>query len=141
MTKIKEARLALGITAVEAARRIGISRQRYSQYELGTYEANYEMLLRIGEAFGVTVDWLLDRESAPAELRRSALVGRVMSLSDEQVNALTAALDQLTQQREQMQAGMQAPLAAAYTPVSQIEGQDLSQTQGARNSPKSSKCG
>ena len=141
MTRIKEAREALGITAVEAARRIGISRQRYSQYERGIYEANYEMLLRIGEAFGVTVDWLLNREGAPAELRKSALVGRVMSLSDDQVRALSAALDELTQKREQVQAGMQAPLANAYVPVSQLEGQDLSQTQEVRNSPKSSKCG
>ena len=95
MTKIKKARLALGITATEAARRIGISRQRYSLYERGTYEANYEMLLRIAEVFGVTVDLLLNRESAPSELRRSALVGRVMSLSDEQVAALADALDQI----------------------------------------------
>lgn len=98
MTKIKEARLALGITAMEAARRIGISRQRYSQYERGLYEANYEMLLRIGEAFGVTVDYLLDRKSTPAEVRRSALVGRVMSLSDEQIQALADALDTLAGQ-------------------------------------------
>lgn len=98
MTRIKEARLALGITAVEAARRIGISRQRYSLYERGVNEANYEMLLRIGEAFGVSVDWLLNRNSAPAEIRRSALVGRVMSLSDEQILALAAALDALDAQ-------------------------------------------
>ena len=95
MTKIKEARLALGITASEAARRIGISRQRYSLYERGENEANYEMLLRIGEAFGVTVDFLLDRKSTPAEIRRSALVGRVMSLSDAQLQALADALDRL----------------------------------------------
>lgn len=95
MTRIKEARLALGITAMEAARRIGISRQRYSQYERGIYEANYEMLLRIGEAFGVSVDWLLNRESAPAEILRSAIVGRVMSLSDDQIRALASALDKL----------------------------------------------
>lgn len=95
MTKIKEARLALGISAAEAARRIGISRQRYSQYERGVYEANYEMLLRIGEAFGVSVDFLVDRKSAPAEIRRSALVGRVMSLSDAQIDALARVLDAL----------------------------------------------
>ena len=122
MTRIKEARLALGITAIEAARRIGISRQRYSQYERGQYEANYEMLLRIGEAFGVTVDWLLNRESAPAELRRSALVGRVMSLSDEQVQSLTALLDQI--------AASSAQAAAAEAPDRAI-----------RSSPESEKSG
>lgn len=127
MTKIKEARLALGITAAEAARRIGISRQRYSVYERGEYEANYEMLLRMAEAFGVTVDWLLDRESAPAELRRSALVGRVMSLSDEQVAALTALLDQAAARVDD----------AARLPVAQ-EGVPLSEV---RNPAKSGKCG
>ena len=95
MNRIKEARLALGITGIEAARRIGISRQRYSQYERGIYEASYEMLLRIGEAFGVSVDWLLNRESAPADVLRSAIVGRVMSLSDAQIQALADALDNL----------------------------------------------
>lgn len=113
MTKIKEARLALGITATEAARRIGISRQRYSLYERGTNEANYEMLLRISEAFGVTVDWLLNRESAPAELRRSALVGRVMSLSDEQIQALAAALDQIA-------AGAALPVAQEGSPLAEV---------------------
>ena len=95
MTKIKEARLALGITATEAARRVGISRQRYSQYERGQYEANYEMLLRIGEAFGVSVDWLLNRDSAPADVLRSAIVGRVMALTDDQIRSLADALDRL----------------------------------------------
>lgn len=95
MTRIKEARLALGITAAEAARRIGISRQRYSLYERGVNEANYELLLRIGEAFGVSVDWLLNRDSAPADVLRSAIVGRVMSLSDNQIQALADALDRL----------------------------------------------
>ena len=122
MTKIKEARLALGITATEAARRIGISRQRYSLYERGTNEANYETLLRISEAFGVTVDWLLNRESAPAELRRSALVGRVMSLSDEQVQSLTALLDQI--------AASSAQAAVAEVPDRAI-----------RSSPESEKSG
>lgn len=98
MTKIKEARLALGITASEAARRIGISRQRYSLYERGVNEANYEMLLRIGEAFGVSVDFLVDRKSTPAEIRRSALVGRVMELSDAQIDLLAQALDVLAAQ-------------------------------------------
>lgn len=127
MTKIKEARLALGITATEAARRIGISRQRYSLYERGTYEANYEMLLRIAEVFGVTVDWLLDRESAPAELRRSALVGRVMSLSDEQVAALTALLDQAA---ASVDAGARLPVAQEGVPLEAI-----------RNPAKSGKSG
>lgn len=113
MTKIKEARLALGITAAEAARRIGISRQRYSLYERGTNEANYEMLLRIAEAFGVTVDWLLNRESAPAELRRSALVGRVMSLSDDQVQALADALDRIAASGPAGAAGIAAGRQAA----------------------------
>lgn len=95
ITKVKEARLALGITAMEAARRIGISRQRYSLYERGEYQANYETLLKMAETFGVTVDFLLDRKSTPAEIRRNALVGRVMSLSDAQIQALADALDRL----------------------------------------------
>lgn len=96
MTKIKEARMALGITAIEAARRIGISRQRYSLYERGENEASYEMLLRIADAFAVTVDFLLDRKSTPAEIRRNALIGKVMELSDAQIQALADALESLT---------------------------------------------
>lgn len=96
MTRIKEARLALGITAAEAARRLGISRQRYGQYERGENEARYEMLLKIGEAFGVSVDWLLNRESTPADVRRSAVVGRVMALTDAQIQALADALDRFS---------------------------------------------
>lgn len=88
MTKIKEVRMKRGLTASEAARRIGISRQRYSLYERGINQASYDMLCRMSEAFGVTVDYLVGKESTPAEIRRSALIEHIMSLPEDDLRAL-----------------------------------------------------
>lgn len=88
MTRIKEVRTKLGITASEAARRIGISRQRYSLYERGVNQASYEMLTRMSEAFGCSVDYLVGKESTPAEIRRSALIDHIMNLPEAELRAL-----------------------------------------------------
>lgn len=67
MTSIRTIRENLGITQAEAARRLGLSRQSYSNYELGKRQADYEMLLKMSEMFGVTIEELLGRTSRAAE--------------------------------------------------------------------------
>lgn len=59
LTAIKEIRESIGISQAEAARRIGISRQAYWNYETEKRQADYETLLRIAEAFGCSVGDLL----------------------------------------------------------------------------------
>lgn len=70
MTAIRKIREQADISQAEAARRIGISRQAYSNYELGKRQADYEMLLKIAEVFHCTVDELLggSRPSEPSNI-------------------------------------------------------------------------
>lgn len=44
------------------AQRIGTSQQRYGQWEVGKYEPSIEMLIRLADLFGVSVDYLLRGE-------------------------------------------------------------------------------
>ena len=47
------------------AKILGISRQAYSNYELGNREADYSTLKKLSNYFGVTVDYLLGETDTP----------------------------------------------------------------------------
>lgn len=73
---------------------IGVAESTISQYETGKRQPDYETLLKLGEYFGVSVDYLLGAEKKPtaesSELDRQlegvdfALYGEVKDLTDEQ---------------------------------------------------------
>ena len=64
MLKLKEIRSQRAITQQIVADYLEISRQAYSNYENGKREPDFETLLKLGEFFGVTVDYLLGNDSA-----------------------------------------------------------------------------
>lgn len=68
MTAMRKIRESLGLTQAEAARRLGLSRQAYSNYELGKRQADYEMLLKISEDFRCSVEELLGRKPEPTNI-------------------------------------------------------------------------
>ena len=53
---IKNARLAVGITQAELARRLGVTPQAISQYERGEKKPKIETIKKIADALGVS--WL-----------------------------------------------------------------------------------
>lgn len=57
---IKECRLKRGITVKEMAKMLNVSRNTYTNYENGSYEASYETLKRISEILNTSLDVLLD---------------------------------------------------------------------------------
>ena len=59
MLAMKMIRERLGLTQTAVARELGVSRQAYSQWELGKRQADYEYLLRLGELFDTTVENIL----------------------------------------------------------------------------------
>ena len=63
--KLKEIRKAKGIGQDKVAEDLGISLRSYQNYEYGAREPNLEMLNKLADYFGVTVDYLLGREPAP----------------------------------------------------------------------------
>lgn len=111
MKNLREIRLKKGMTQVQAAKELNITRQTYYNYETGKRQADYETLLRLGELFGVSVESLIkddpaefidecktesekmQKNSASDDDIRSAVIERVEKLSDEQAVRLLAFLE------------------------------------------------
>lgn len=67
MLKLREIRKKCGITMKELGAEIGVAESTISQYETGKRQPDYETLLKLGEFFGVSVDYILTgKEKAPA---------------------------------------------------------------------------
>ena len=60
--RIRRLRTGARMTQGELASRLEISKSTVGMYEQGRREPPYDLLLRLGELFGVSVDWLLARE-------------------------------------------------------------------------------
>ena len=60
--RIRRLRTGARMTQGELAARLEISKSAVGMYEQGRREPPYELLLRLGTLFGVSVDWLLARE-------------------------------------------------------------------------------
>lgn len=60
---LKEIRLHRNLTQQTVADYLGCSPVVYSRYERGTRQPSIEVLLKLAEMFGVTVDFLLGRQN------------------------------------------------------------------------------
>ena len=60
--QIRRLRMARGITQVELAHRLGVSKQSVSNWESNNIQPSIELLEKIADLFGVTTDYLLGRE-------------------------------------------------------------------------------
>lgn len=60
--RIRRLRTGARLTQEELAARLGISKSAVGMYEQGRREPPYDLLLQLGELFGVSTDWLLARE-------------------------------------------------------------------------------
>ncbi len=63
--RLKEIRKARGISQVKMAMDLNVSQNTVSRYETGEREADYAMLIRIADYFGVSIDYLLCRTDRP----------------------------------------------------------------------------
>ena len=61
--QIRCLRMARGITQVELAHRLGVSKQSVSNWESNNIQPSIELLEKIADLFGVTTDYLLGRET------------------------------------------------------------------------------
>ena len=57
--KIKHLRRGLGLTQVQIAERLHISKAMISSYETGIRLPSYSVLVKFAHLFGVTIDYLL----------------------------------------------------------------------------------
>ena len=58
MEGLKSARLKKGLTQLELAQKVGVVRETVSLWESGTNRVNSEMLVRLSEILGCSVDFL-----------------------------------------------------------------------------------
>lgn len=63
MEKLLFLRERFGLRQVDVAEKIGISKQAYGLYETDKRQASYETLCKLADFFGVSVDYLLGRET------------------------------------------------------------------------------
>lgn len=59
MLNLRALRTQSGLTMKELGAKIGVAESTISQYETGKRQPDYEILLRLGEFFGVSVDFIL----------------------------------------------------------------------------------
>lgn len=81
MLKLRELRKKCGITMKELGAEIGVAESTISQYETGKRQPDYETLLKLGEFFGVSVDYLLTGE----ETKKAPVPEGERSVSDDDI--------------------------------------------------------
>ena len=59
MSNIKHARIHKGLTQEQVATKLNTSRAAVSMYETGKLEANYSVLIKLSNLYGVSIDYLL----------------------------------------------------------------------------------
>ncbi|MCH5316298.1 MAG: helix-turn-helix transcriptional regulator [Eubacterium sp.] len=77
------------------AKHTGLTQQSYRNYESGERQANYATLIRLADYFGVTLDYLLDRQSPTISDNRQKLLDKVQALSEENVLLILGVINQL----------------------------------------------
>ena len=71
--RIRRLRTGARMKQSELAGRLGVSTSAVGMYEQGRREPPYHVLLKLGELFGVSVDWLLAREESAAPVQSDDL--------------------------------------------------------------------
>lgn len=64
--RLKKRRLLKDWSKSTTAQKLGISAQRYSNWEYGARQPDYDMLNQIANLFGTSVDYLTGRSDNPA---------------------------------------------------------------------------
>lgn len=82
MNNIRTRRRILGLTMKQLANIVGVTEAAISHYETGRREPDNDMLLRIANALGVTVDYLIGHEDSPAKVTAQE---KAPSTIDEQI--------------------------------------------------------
>lgn len=78
--RLKELRLNKGVSQIEVARWLSVSRTSYTKYETGVYEPSIETLIKLAEFYGVTVDYIIGHSNEQVTLE---------TCNDDEVNIIT----------------------------------------------------
>lgn len=86
--RLKQLRLDKHLTQAQVAARVGVTASMVSSYETDIRLPSFEVMVRLADLFGVTVDYLLGRES------RRLL--DISALSEEEATVVCGMVDLLT---------------------------------------------
>lgn len=86
---IRELRIQRGMTQVDLAKRLGVSKSVVSSYENGVHLPPYDILIRLSALFGVSCDYLLGVSDTPYI--------SVDGLTQKQIEALQGIAEELRQ--------------------------------------------
>ncbi len=67
--RLKELRLAKGISQLKLAMDLSMNQNSISRYETGAREADYKTLILLADYFNVSIDYLLERTDNPEFLK------------------------------------------------------------------------
>ena len=67
--RLKEIRVAKGITQLKLAMDLNMNQNSISRYETGEREADYRTLIAFADYFGVSIDYLLGRTDNPEMMK------------------------------------------------------------------------
>ena len=77
-SKIAEQRKSLGMTQIEFAEIMRVTRQTVSRWEAGTAKPDIEKIGEIADTLGVSCDYLLKDEAAETEAARTKGIGKLL---------------------------------------------------------------
>ena len=83
MNRIRELRKRTGMTLDELAAQLEVARATLGFWEQGRYQPSNEMLLRLSEIFGVSVDYILGKDTVSDGDLKVALFGGDGNVTDE----------------------------------------------------------
>ncbi len=77
-TKIAEKRKSLGMTQIEFAEKMNVTRQSVSRWEAGTAMPDIDKIGEIADILGVSCDYLLKDEAAETGAARTKGIGKLL---------------------------------------------------------------
>ena len=99
-SRLREARTRAGVTAVRAAKALGIRRAAIHEMESGTRRVGAEELFRLAELYHVSPSWLMERKPGHAQDDRAELAAqRLAHLTASQLERLLDAITIVQERR------------------------------------------
>lgn len=97
--RLRALRERKGLTQGQAAKKMGIVRTTYSNYEAGNREPDHETLAKMADFFEVTVDYLLGKTNFPSDKVRNDLMDAYDRLPEAEKRIIQDMIKALEKQR------------------------------------------
>ena len=96
--RLKQLRVAANLQQTDIIKRLSLSSTRYSQYESGKRRPDYELLIEFANLYGVSIDYLLGRNTISNTSHTSATcsaeeIKKYRSLSKDRQEAVRDFID------------------------------------------------